>query len=100
MDIHWAGGDNSRLHFWKDNWLGYAILDKINTNDSIKIRLRATISNLRIDGTWFIPMTFNRLYPDICANIRDYVLAEGHLDSLIWNKSLDGMVSCQKLDSN
>ena len=51
LDIRWAPSDNSKLYFWKDNWLGYAILDKIIIDNSIKIRLRATISDFRIDDS-------------------------------------------------
>ena len=69
MDIRWVASDNSQLHFWKDNWLGYAILDKISVDDSIKVRLRATISDFRVDDSWFIPTILNRAYPEICADI-------------------------------
>ena len=97
LDSCWVTGDNSKIQFWTENWLGYSILDNIVIDDSVRDRLRATISDFRNDNSFYVPKILIDNYPDICNDISKYVIAEGEPDRIIWKKSLDGFVSCKKL---
>ena len=90
-------GKNSKLQFGSENWLGYVILDKISISDAVTVRLRATISDFRRNGCWQLPRMLLERFPNICQDIYNYVITEDQLDKLIWENSLDGIVSCQNL---
>lgn len=34
QDVIWVAGSDSDLDFWRDNWLGYKIIDRIQSTDS------------------------------------------------------------------
>ena len=74
--------------------LATLIIDKIDVDDEVCIRLRAMISDFRYENSWCLPILKEK-YPIICRDIQNYILLENNSDKLVWNKSLDGYVICQ-----
>lgn len=65
----WMPSSNFRLSFWQDNWLGYSIANKIGVHYIARKSLHDSISDLRLNCSWNLPVDLVSQHADIATNI-------------------------------
>lgn len=76
----------SSISFWFDNWLVYAIADRIDIPLNLGNLFNFTVSDYFGNGIWNIETDFYNVYPDIVDDISKHRLFEGAKDVRIWKK--------------
>lgn len=61
--VCWIVGEDSKINFWNENWLGYSILDKVEIDDEARLKLHATIKNFRCNNSWCLPLILEKKTP-------------------------------------
>ncbi|XP_057779784.1 uncharacterized protein LOC130998382 [Salvia miltiorrhiza] len=80
-------GDNT--YFWRDNWLGYTLVDKLKIPHYMHDYLNFSVQDYFYDGVWHFSASFVNRFPEVVADIL-LVLMSGEADSLYWKHSVRG----------
>ncbi|GMN55482.1 hypothetical protein TIFTF001_024597 [Ficus carica] len=83
----WIVGNQSKVNYWKANWIGYPIVSKINAPDNIPINV--LVGNFIHDNRWKLPQSFYDAFPNIVNDIRNVSIAEKTADELRWRHCAD-----------
>ncbi|KAM7517189.1 hypothetical protein LguiA_006772 [Lonicera macranthoides] len=89
---HWWVGSGTKIDFWHDQWLGGAMVDILRLPSMASISTKARVSDFLNRGTWCLPRSFKRAFPQVASQI-DHVEIYNKGDSLIWTPSLTGDIS-------
>ncbi|XP_057775251.1 uncharacterized protein LOC130994230 [Salvia miltiorrhiza] len=85
-------GSGQSIYFWHDDWLGYAIADKVNIPIFMRHRLKQTVSDYLYDGVWHFAQEFIDEFPDIVCDI--LLLPIGNEEDVrLWKPSIHGEVT-------
>ena len=85
----WLIGENSELDFWRDNWVGYPNIDKLNLLQEMlpAVKLRDFIHQ----GSIILLQEFVLKFPNIASDIEHVFVPNGESDKLfvaflyLWN---------------
>ncbi|XP_019459974.1 PREDICTED: uncharacterized protein LOC109359738 [Lupinus angustifolius] len=88
----WIVGNGSRINFWRDNWLGDALMDYLQIPVSIQPLLQAKVADFIIDLKWFIPSSLAITYLEIIRKIAKINIS-GNPDRFIWKSFVDGLMT-------
>ncbi|XP_057811778.1 uncharacterized protein LOC131026015 [Salvia miltiorrhiza] len=85
-------GDGAATNFWKDDWLGYRIIDHCKVPYYIVDSLEYSVADYFYDGVWHFTQDFINHYPEVVGDI--FVLPIGFdSDTRYWRPSLHGTVT-------
>ncbi|GMN50930.1 hypothetical protein TIFTF001_020088 [Ficus carica] len=85
----WIVGEQSKLNFWKDNWIGYPIVSQIQIPNNIP--LESKVVDFFVDNKCVLPNTFWQSFPCIAADIEEVTIAEGSTDVVRWRHCSEGI---------
>ncbi|XP_019431188.1 PREDICTED: uncharacterized protein LOC109338411 [Lupinus angustifolius] len=88
----WIVGNGSRINFWRDNWLGDALVNYLQILVSIQPLLQAQVVDFIIDSKWFIPNSLGIRFPELIRKISQINIS-GKRDRFIWKSSVDGLMT-------
>ncbi|GMN62236.1 hypothetical protein TIFTF001_031315 [Ficus carica] len=74
----WIAGEQSKLNFWKDNWIGYPIVSQIQIPNNIP--LESQVDDFIVDNKCVLPNTFWQSFLCIAADIEEVTIAERSTD--------------------
>ncbi|XP_057770242.1 uncharacterized protein LOC130990061 [Salvia miltiorrhiza] len=83
-------GDST--YFWRDDWLGYKLVDKLSIPHFMHDYLQFSVQDYYYDGLWHFSASFVNKFPDIVADILLVPMGEEQ-DARFWKHSLKGEVS-------
>lgn len=83
-EICWIPGNNSKLKFWTDNWVGYFIADKVGIPEDDRQDFRQLIKEFRQEEKWVFDPQFAVQFPDICSDVAKIKIASNAEDHMIW----------------
>ncbi|XP_057808794.1 uncharacterized protein LOC131023266 [Salvia miltiorrhiza] len=85
-------GKGSTTYFWKDDWLGYKLVDKLSIPVFMHVFLNQAIDDYFFDGVWHFTEDFIIHCSDIIVDILLLPFGEEE-DQRFWKLSLSGEVS-------
>ncbi|KAE9603369.1 hypothetical protein Lalb_Chr12g0209791 [Lupinus albus] len=88
----WLVGDGGKINFWKDNWLGVALMDTLNIPASIHSSLVARVADFVINSVWTIHRLIVETFPNVVEDIVQ-ISTSRVKDKLIWQGTCDGIFS-------
>ncbi|KAE9620126.1 hypothetical protein Lalb_Chr02g0160441 [Lupinus albus] len=88
----WLMGDGTKVNFWKDNWIGDALVDLLNIPLSLQSALVAKVSDFVLNTLWTIPRVIAEAYPNVVEDIIQIHTSSRH-DKLVWQGTSDGSLS-------
>ncbi|XP_057803550.1 uncharacterized protein LOC131018871 [Salvia miltiorrhiza] len=81
-----------QTYFWKDDWLGYKLVDKLKIPHYIHGILSFSVKDYFYDGLWHFSTSFVNKFPEIVAEIL-FIPMSGRRDTRYWNNSVRGDVT-------
>ncbi|KAF1877242.1 hypothetical protein Lal_00012013 [Lupinus albus] len=88
----WLVGDGSRVRFWKDKWIGSALVDRLNIPTELHASLVATVADYVSQSIWTIPRVLAETFPTVVEEIVNLNISNAK-DKLIWTGTTDGALS-------
>ncbi|KAF1894926.1 hypothetical protein Lal_00022420 [Lupinus albus] len=88
----WLVGDGNLVNFWKDNWLGVALIDRLNIPASTHVELVAKVADFAENRVWTIPRLLAVIHPRVVEEIVHLNISRCQ-DRLIWQGTGDGSFS-------
>ncbi|KAF1864426.1 hypothetical protein Lal_00021848 [Lupinus albus] len=88
----WLVGVGDKVNFWKENWLGAALVDQMSILASLHSSLVARVSDFVWNSTWTIPKVFAEAFPDVVQDIVQVNICRMQ-DKLIWQGTTNGTLS-------
>lgn len=87
----WLVGNNSKVNFWTDNWLGYRLSDKFGIPHCVLQNLCCTVGDYLVDGVWFFTSYFITRHLDVVIDILQIPIH--YTDERIWPSSGTGILT-------
>ncbi|KAF1878656.1 hypothetical protein Lal_00047327 [Lupinus albus] len=91
----WLVGDGVKISFWKENWLGSALVDLFNILAEFQVYLAAKVADFVNQSTWTIPRAIAETYPLVVKDIVKFHIFNIE-DKLIWMGTKDGVLSLRE----
>ncbi|XP_057775038.1 uncharacterized protein LOC130994018 [Salvia miltiorrhiza] len=79
-------------YFWRDDWLGYKLVDKLKIPTYMHDFLNFSVQDYFYDNTWHFSTAFVNSFPEVVADII-LVPMNGGKDARFWKHSVSGNVS-------
>ncbi|XP_057791145.1 uncharacterized protein LOC131008275 [Salvia miltiorrhiza] len=79
-------------YFWRDDWLGYKLVDKLKIPAYMHEFLNFSVQDYFYDNTWHFSTSFVNSFPEVVADII-LVPMNGGKDARFWKHSISGDVS-------
>ncbi|XP_057790774.1 uncharacterized protein LOC131007877 [Salvia miltiorrhiza] len=92
VDSYSCINNDANTYFWKDDWLGYILVDKLKIPHHMHDYLHFSVKDYYYDGLWHFPPSFVNYFPEVVADILLIPMSE-EKDSRYWKHSLKGDVS-------
>ncbi|XP_057803439.1 uncharacterized protein LOC131018751 [Salvia miltiorrhiza] len=80
------------VYFWKDDWLGYKLVDRLRIPSYMHEFLNFSMQDYFHDGVWHLTAAFVDRFPDVVADIL-LLPTNGSKDVRFWKHSVRGDVS-------
>ncbi|KAF1895667.1 hypothetical protein Lal_00041948 [Lupinus albus] len=88
----WLVGVGDKVNFWKENWLGAALVDQMRISASLHSSLVARVSDFVWNSSWSIPKVFAEAFPHVVEEMVQVNFGRMQ-DKLIWQGTTDGTLS-------
>ncbi|XP_057792980.1 uncharacterized protein LOC131009580 [Salvia miltiorrhiza] len=98
-DSYSCVGRGNYTYFWKDDWLGYKLIDKLHIPAFMHDFLNFPVNDYFFDGVWHFSAAFVNRFPDVVADIL-LLPMNGDDDARFWKHSIKGEVSASLAFSN
>ncbi|XP_057771087.1 uncharacterized protein LOC130990877 [Salvia miltiorrhiza] len=85
-------GTGRNTYFWKDDWLGYRLLDKLRIPPFMNDYLNQAVDDYYYDGIWHFTAEFVINFPDVVVDILLLPIGEEE-DCRLWKSSVNGTVT-------
>ncbi|XP_057774892.1 uncharacterized protein LOC130993874 [Salvia miltiorrhiza] len=92
VDSYSCINNGANSYFWKDDWLGYILVDKLKIPHYMHDYLHFSVKDYYYDGLWHFSASFVNYFPEVVADILLIPISE-EKDSRFWKHSLKGDVS-------
>ncbi|XP_057779814.1 uncharacterized protein LOC130998415 [Salvia miltiorrhiza] len=92
VDSYSCINNGANTYFWKDDWLGYILVDKLKIPHYMHDYLHFSVKDYYYDGLWHFSPSFVNYFPEVVADILLIPMSE-EKDSRYWKHSLKGDVS-------
>ncbi|XP_057786555.1 uncharacterized protein LOC131004001 [Salvia miltiorrhiza] len=92
VDSYSCINNGANTYFWKDDWLGYILVDKLKIPHYMHDYLHFSVQDYYYDGLWHFSASFVNYFPEVVADILLIPMSE-EKDSKYWKHSLKGNVS-------
>ncbi|XP_057808818.1 uncharacterized protein LOC131023288 [Salvia miltiorrhiza] len=85
-------GTGRNTYFWKDDWLGYKLLDRLRIPPFMHNFLNQAVEDYYYDGIWHFTEAFVINYPDVVVDILLLPIGDER-DARLWKSSVHGNVT-------
>ncbi|XP_024190514.1 uncharacterized protein LOC112194518 [Rosa chinensis] len=95
--VKWLLGDGSTIRFWKDNWLGEAVIHSTDYEEEVRKLLNDKVGDFIWNGQWNLPPSFCRVFPQVAQAISTVPISSDLAqDQLIWTETSSGTLSSKE----
>ncbi|XP_061993341.1 uncharacterized protein LOC133711201 [Rosa rugosa] len=95
--VQWLLGDGSTIRFWKDNWLGEAVIHSTDYEEEVRKLLNDKVGDFILNGQWNLPPSFCRAFPQVAQVINAVPISSDLApDQLIWTETSSGTLSSKE----
>ncbi|XP_057803038.1 uncharacterized protein LOC131018330 [Salvia miltiorrhiza] len=91
-DSYSCANSGDCTYFWKDDWLGYTLIDKLHIPHYMHDFLNFSVKDYFFDGVWHFSAAFVNRFPEVVVDILRLPM-NGDADVRFWKKSISGEVS-------